>query len=122
MNHVGLANHLLHVPASRAQAALTGSALIRRSAPSPGETYMASIELRHGIRIECMVRMRISPIHRNVSPSRCPFSLRMVYMSVSTCVGCSPQPSPQLITGTLAHLAASAGAPCWKCRMAITSP
>ena len=34
------------------------------------------------------------------------------FKSVRTWVGCSPQPSPQLITGTLAHFAASAGAPC----------
>jgi hypothetical protein len=45
-----------------------------------------------------------------------------VYRSVSTCVGCWPQPSPQLMTGTDDHMAASAGAPSWKWRMAMTSP
>lgn len=34
----------------------------------------------------------------------------------------SPQPSPPLMTGMLAHFAASCGAPCWKWRMTITSP
>ena len=72
--------------------------------------------------IECMVRMRWSPTHIQRSPSSVPRSRQMVYRSVSTWVGCSPQPSPQLMTGTEAYFAASAGAPSWKCRMAMTSP
>ncbi len=73
-------------------------------------------------RIECIVRMRMSPTHSTFSPSSVPFSCQIVYRSVRTWVGCSPQPSPQLMTGTDAHLAASCGAPCWKWRIAMTSP
>src|SRR4030065_526297 len=56
-----------------------------------------------------MVRMRISPTSTMCSPSSRPFSCWMVYRSVSTWVGGSPQPSPALITGTLARRGAGAG-------------
>ncbi len=69
-----------------------------------------------------MVRIRMSPTSSHRCPSRPPSSRLTVYRSVRTWVGCSPQPSPQLMMGTLAHVAASAGAPCWKWRMAMTSP
>ena len=64
-------------------------------------------------RIECIVRIRMSPTHSTFSPSSRPLDRQIVYRSVSTWVGCSPQPSPQLMTGTEAQRAASAGAPCW---------
>ena len=60
-----------------------------------------------------MVRIRMSPTQSTLSPSSVPLACQIVYRSVRTWVGCSPQPSPQLMTGTDAHRAASAGAPCW---------
>ena len=42
-------------------------------------------------------------------------------MSASACVGCSPAPSPALITGTGEAAAATAAVPCSKWRITIAS-
>src|SRR6266508_4623009 len=94
----------------------------RRDISGGEQTYASTSNWPKAYRIECMVRMRMSPTSSQRCPSRPPSSRLTVYRSVRTCVGCSPHPSPQLMTGMLAHLAASAGAPFWKWRMAITYP
>ena len=59
---------------------------------------------------ECMVRIRISPTASHFKPSMLTFlPLTQYSRSVKIWVGCSPQPSPPLMIGTDAHLAASCG-------------